>query len=501
MKKYLLMLVGVLFVSTFLGNSVQAALGVNPGTIYGTSVIGFGASALSVSSGQTLIISANTTTDQLYEQQTFNSVLPGHCGLEVVDLTANLASVYSNDVYPGMTISAAMSGTYNFVSPTVTSTHQFSAALFCSTVPPGGPGGGSNGGVCDYYHPPLGAIGTDLTCAEVKFSVTPYAGPADAVAPVVTLASPSNDQVLDYLNIDAAATDNNATVTKMELYISSATTPVATTQNGSMVTSNQYLNTLPVGTFDITLKAYDPAGNIGVKTITGLTFKPRSTLLIGNTATTTTQPIFIDSPSGVNEFAGSGVPVSSSRAVRFYDGYVSATDAPIAETNIDLTVSRSLGTLSADSDPATFKSYMHGLATAPGVIGAKFDLYVPKDPAMNRVSICPGAQSLVEVKTDCANKVTYKEGDPEVSVVTVNGKQYWLVKGVTGTGGMNENVLGATTTVPPTTTPTTPAATTPAPTLAATGSRTKSVMIIGALVALTASYSVFSAYSRKSYKA
>ncbi|MEA3356854.1 MAG: hypothetical protein U9Q67_00215 [Patescibacteria group bacterium] len=64
-----------------------------------------------------------------------------------------------------------------------------------------------------------------------------------------------------------------------------------------------------------------------------------------------------------------------------------------------------------------------------------FSLYVPKGQEHNRVGICPGAISLAGVTTSCENIIYKTANDSDVSIVTINGIEYFKVDGLTGTGG------------------------------------------------------------------
>jgi hypothetical protein len=122
---------------------------------------------------------------------------------------------------------------------------------------------------------------------------------------------------------------------------------------------------------------------------------------------------------------------------------------------------------------------------------AKYTLYVPYDSTKNAVWICPGATTMAEITETCANGKAYKDGDSGVSIVTIDNVKYWSVPDMTGTGGMNTQVLAAATSNPA---PATPA------TLANTGiSDSRSYLygmgIIAAIALASAKYRSMTKYS------
>lgn len=125
-----------------------------------------------------------------------------------------------------------------------------------------------------------------------------------------------------------------------------------------------------------------------------------------------------------------GVERSGSVALRL------STDSgiPLADFTADMTTDRDWSGVTAGSDPAAAKSFVHGLTSAAGV-SSIYSLYIPKLAGHDSVSICPEATSLAEVGADCNNLRTYTEADDNVQVVTIDNQPYWLVSGLTGTGG------------------------------------------------------------------
>ena len=90
----------------------------------------------------------------------------------------------------------------------------------------------------------------------------------DSVAPVITFSTPTSpyswDSSVQNLNLSANATDNVG-VTKMEFYIDGSL--VATRNRDSLSGTWAYSNVGP-GTYTVTAKAYDAAGNVGTASVT-----------------------------------------------------------------------------------------------------------------------------------------------------------------------------------------------------------------------------------------
>ncbi len=90
-------------------------------------------------------------------------------------------------------------------------------------------------------------------------------------------------------------------------------------------------------------------------------------------------------------------------------------------------------------DTATGKSFAKGLDKVVGP-SDKHSLTIPKKAGQNGVIICPFAESLEEVSVDCVSKVIYTEDDPDLSFEIINGNAYWVVAGLSGTGGIGSVV-------------------------------------------------------------
>lgn len=103
--------------------------------------------------------------------------------------------------------------------------------------------------------------------------------------------------------------------------------------------------------------------------------------------------------------------------------------------------------ISGAIDVSAKKSVVAGLSSAGGVVGTH-SLYIPKGAADSQVIICPNAVSLSDVNESCSNKQVLTEIDSNVQVVSIGGQQYWLVSGLSGTGGLSIAALAATGTSP-----------------------------------------------------
>lgn len=140
-------------------------------------------------------------------------------------------------------------------------------------------------------------------------------------------------------------------------------------------------------------------------------------------------------PSSGNEASdpNEGVQRSSSASLR-----LSTTgDVPIADATVNLVSDLDWSSVSGSSDTADFKSVVAGLnAGANGVVGSH-SLYVPKRASDNAVFICPSTLTLNEVSKACSGVLSYSEAADNVSVVTIGGQAYWLVSGLTGSGGIS----------------------------------------------------------------
>ncbi|GEM_PF-2662845 len=123
-----------------------------------------------------------------------------------------------------------------------------------------------------------------------------------------------------------------------------------------------------------------------------------------------------------------------------------STGKHIALFAADVTTQRDWSTATVDHD--TQKSLFHyaaGFGSLPGKQGASFTLYIPKLTNQNSVRVCPNAETLNEISGDCAGGSNYTEDDNNVIAGNVDGSNYWIVSGLTGTGGMGLGGLPSAT--------------------------------------------------------
>lgn len=69
-------------------------------------------------------------------------------------------------------------------------------------------------------------------------------------------------------------------------------------------------------------------------------------------------------------------------------------------------------------------------------VGSTHTLYVPKVALQDTLHICPNATSLAQVTLVCAGGYDVTASSTDVSIVTIDGNQYWKVENLTGTGGL-----------------------------------------------------------------
>lgn len=155
----------------------------------------------------------------------------------------------------------------------------------------------------------------------------------------------------------------------------------------------------------------------------------------------------VNPPTGMTIVTNEGVDVTSQGVAATGNVWLTVKDLanniPIVDVNVDLSTSRDWSLVKVGSDGVTGKAFVTGLSGS-GSTGTH-SLYMPKLPGQNGVIICPEATSFDGVSENCPNAIRYDITDTHVKVVDVAGKSYWLVDGLTGTGGVGV-VLADTTT-------------------------------------------------------
>lgn len=120
------------------------------------------------------------------------------------------------------------------------------------------------------------------------------------------------------------------------------------------------------------------------------------------------------------------------------------SSVPIADVQTLFNDDLDWSAVTADSDTAAGKAFVHNLTAAAGTSDS-FTLYVPKLAGHNGVGICPNVSSLATTNASCSGLYYLTEGKQDaISSTVINNASYWKVTGLTGTGGFSTTVPGAT---------------------------------------------------------
>ncbi len=149
-------------------------------------------------------------------------------------------------------------------------------------------------------------------------------------------------------------------------------------------------------------------------------------------------------PAGVSATTTSGTDITSSSGVSTGDNItvtLLTTGASTIIADVGATFGSDLDWSSVllGTDTTTGKTFVHNLGSAPGTAGT-FTLYVPYISGHSNVGICPNATSLSEVTDSCTGLYYLSEADSNVTLSTIDGQQYWIITGLSSTGGFS--VLG-----------------------------------------------------------
>lgn len=89
------------------------------------------------------------------------------------------------------------------------------------------------------------------------------------------------------------------------------------------------------------------------------------------------------------------------------------------------------------SDVANGKGLINGLEGAPGVISTPV-LYIPipSGYSSDQILVCPDVSTIDQIVENCSGGEIIQEGDSRISLVTIDGQQYWRVTEVGDAGGM-----------------------------------------------------------------
>ncbi len=177
-----------------------------------------------------------------------------------------------------------------------------------------------------------------------------------------------------------------------------------------------------------------------------------------------------DKASLVNQYYNPAVPGTDNISSQLYFG-----DYVVSDFTVDLTNERDWSDVNLNTLPAESKALVVNLnpTDAPGV-SESHALYIVKQYGQTSVHICPNATQIADVTIDCAGGYDIQQGAANLSVVTVDGVEYWKVTGLTGTGGLS---LPIGTTPTPTATPTATATATPTSTVTAVATATPTATV------------------------
>ena len=136
----------------------------------------------------------------------------------------------------------------------------------------------------------------------------------------------------------------------------------------------------------------------------------------------------VDASTGT-EIAANSIPAGTTKQVRLLKDGV-----PIALIDITFDSDSIWTSVSGDSDRTTGRAVVDGFGSVIGA-ASTHGLYVPRGEADTQVTICPNVTSLAEVDASCSNPETFVASDDNVQIVSLGGNSYWLVTGLSGTGG------------------------------------------------------------------
>lgn len=154
------------------------------------------------------------------------------------------------------------------------------------------------------------------------------------------------------------------------------------------------------------------------------------------------------------DFGQSGQTLSSSKSSSAQVGIATNGSTPLALVDVNLSnpVDWTKSKITYASSNTDHKAFVHGLTSAPDVVGGTFTLYVPYGNGDKYVGICPGAGSLSALVPSCpelyyltnGQSLTHKDDSNipandtvTASIVTINNVKYWAISGLTGTGGFS----------------------------------------------------------------
>jgi hypothetical protein len=149
------------------------------------------------------------------------------------------------------------------------------------------------------------------------------------------------------------------------------------------------------------------------------------------------EAVRFDDPS-VNVESGNSGQFDSQSIVLMTNGY------HIGIIDVDFGENRDWSTVHGEIDPISRRTVLSGIASAPGTVSS-LSLLVPKDPEDTRVGICPNATFLEDVNKNCTGLEMMDEADTRVSITNIGENTYWIISGLTGTGGFSSRETPAET--------------------------------------------------------
>ncbi len=160
---------------------------------------------------------------------------------------------------------------------------------------------------------------------------------------------------------------------------------------------------------------------------TGLPAHVRLALTNGSAIDLSTTPLAVDMPFSLTAQGGT-IP----------EGTIIARLAlNFSQTAADIDFSG----LVADASASPAKVVLHRAGGYPAAVGAR-DLYLRKEAGYDRVRVVPGAASLADVYTGAPGSYVLTLGQTQngttLETETVGGQEYWVVRGINGTGAMAE---------------------------------------------------------------
>lgn len=147
-------------------------------------------------------------------------------------------------------------------------------------------------------------------------------------------------------------------------------------------------------------------------------------------------------PAGLNaeNTDGDNIEVGSAngltgtaQTVRIRD---SATDTVIADIPVDIDQDLDWSGITVTTDPDTGVTVVEDVEQLPGYsTDEPYTVYIPKEVGDETLLMCPNETESSDVNGTCTGGVELTEADADVSVVTIDGQEYWQVDEVTGNNG------------------------------------------------------------------